>query len=264
VNHARHGSWELTLPFEDDSEFALRERITELERERDALREQIFELQRAAEGGLLTGGLAHDLSNQLTTLMGSAELALMQGHPDALREGLNVSMRQGRRIHETVDAFLQFVRRREGRARVFEVKSVMESLDRLVQPVARAEGVEFLESCATRASICADRQLIEQVLVNLSMNAVRAASVGAGKVMASATDGAPGFVRITVRDTGLGFRSDIKERLFQPFATGHAGSGGTGLGLYVARQIVQRCGGTIQVESSPSGARVEVDLPTVG
>jgi signal transduction histidine kinase len=187
----------------------------------------------------------------------------MQGYPDALREGLRASVRQGYRMHETLDAFLQFVRKREGRARVFEVRELMESLERLIDPVARAQGVEFLQSAATRASLCADRQLLEQVFVNLAMNAVRAASSGAGRVVVSAIDGADGFIRFTVRDTGPGIRADVRARLFEPFATGHAQSGGLGLGLYVARQIVQRCGGTISIETDPSGTRVEVDLPSV-
>lgn len=252
----------LTLPFGADD--SLRARVRELESERDALAEQVLELQRVAEGGLLTGGLAHDLRNQLTTLLGASELALMQGHPEALREGLHAAMRQGWRMHETVDAFVQFVRRREGRSRVFGVTESMEALGRLVEPVARAEGVEFIQTCATRASLCADRQLLEQVLVNVTMNAVRAAAMGGGRVVASATDGPDGFVRFTVRDTGPGIRDDVRERLFHPFTTGHSHNGGTGLGLYVARQIVQRYGGTISLHSSPAGTRVEIDLPSSG
>jgi signal transduction histidine kinase len=260
VKNARSLQANLTLPFGADD--SLQARVRELERERDALVEQVLELQRVGEAGLLPGGLAHDLRNQLTTLLGGAELALMQGHPEALREGLHAGMRQGWRMHETVDAFVQFVRRREGRTRVFPVRESMDALGRLVDPVARAEGVSFLQSCATRASLCADRQLLEQVLVNVTMNAVRAATMGSGRVVASATDGPDGFVRFTIRDTGPGIRDDVRARLFQPFATGHSASGGTGLGLYVARQIVQRYGGTICVHSAPTGTRVEIDLPS--
>jgi signal transduction histidine kinase len=257
-----------TSPFKDfaasfDEDLALRARVVELEAECERLREEVVSLQRVAEAGLLTGGLAHDLENQLTALLGSAELALMQGNPDALRDGLRAGMRQGIRMHETVDAFLHFVRRREGRSRVFEVADPMEALERLLQPVARAQGVEFLASCSTRSSLCADRQLLEQVLVNLAMNAVRAAGTGGGRVVASATDGPEGTVRFTIRDTGPGIRADVKDRLFEPFATGHAHSGGTGLGLYVARQIVHRYGGTIRVDTATTGTRVEVDLPSV-
>lgn len=262
MKNARSAETNLTLPFGADD--SLRARVRELESERDALQEQVLELQRVAEAGLLTGGLAHDLRNQLTTLLGAAELSLMQGHQEALREGLRTGMRQGWRMHETVDAFVQFVRRREGRSRVFEVLESMDALGRLVDPVARSQCVEFLQTCATRASLCADRQLIEQVLVNVTMNAVRAAALGGGRVVATATDGPDGFVRFTVRDTGPGIRDDVKKRLFQPFATGHSHSGGTGLGLYVARQIVQRYGGTICVHSASTGTRVEVDLPAVG
>ena len=237
------------------------DRVRELEAERDALVEQVIELQRAAESGLLTAGLAHDIENQLTALMGAAELAMMQGDPESMREGLRGSLRHGWRVHETVDAFLQFVRRRECRERVFAVREAMDSIERLLGPVARAKGVDLVQSCATNASICADRQLVEQVLVNLAMNALRAASGGAGRVVLSATDDRDGFVRFAVRDTGPGIRPEVMARLFQPFATGHASSGGTGLGLYIVRQIVQRYGGTVRVDSSAAGTRIEVDLP---
>ena len=70
-------------------------------------------------------------------------------------------------------------------------------------------------------------------------------------------------VRICVRDTGPGIRPDVRARLFHPFVTGHQGEGGTGLGLYVARQIVQRYGGTIRCESTSAGTRMDVELPTV-
>ena len=240
---------------------ALRARVVELESEREALLQQVLHLQRVAQGGLLTAGLSHDVLNQLTSLMGAAELALMQGYAGALREGLHASLRHGYRMHETVDAFLSFVRRREHRVRVFPVQDALENLQRLVERVARAEGVLLLQSCTTRASIRADRQLVEQVLVNLALNGVRAAAAGSGRVVISATDSDVGTVLIAVRDTGTGIREDVQRRLFQPFVTAHEEEGGTGLGLYVVRQVVQRYGGNITVESSSAGTRIEVELP---
>ena len=251
----------LLLPLGADETLAAR--VRELEAERDEMRAQVAELQRAAEAGLLTGGLAHDLLNQLTALLGTAELSIQQGYPEALREGLRAAMRQGWRMHETVDAFLAFVRRREGRERVFAVSDAMDALGRLVEPVARAQCVEFMQTCSTRARLLADRQLVEQALVNLAMNGVRAASAVGGRVVVGATDGTDGFVRITVRDTGNGIREDVRRRLFQPFATGHRATGGTGLGLYVVQQVVQRCGGTVSVETGSAGTRFEVLLPAV-
>lgn len=233
------------------------------EAERDELRLQVLQLQRQAQVGLITGGLAHDLSNQLTRLMGAAELGLMDGSPDALKQGLETSLEQGHRIQETVDAFLNFIRSRERRVRNVSVPTLVEGALRLVEPAARAAGVRFLHGFSSRTTVRADRQLLEQVLVNLCMNAIRAAGQGAGRVMVSATDSGSDRVRICVRDTGPGIRPDVRARLFRPFVTGHRGEGGTGLGLYVARQIVQRYGGTIRCESTSAGTRMDVELPTV-
>lgn len=236
-------------------------RVRALETERDQLRMQVLQMQRQAQGGLITGGLAHDLMNQLTQLMGSAELGLAGGSSDAQQEALHQTLRHGRRIQETVDAFLNFIRSREQRIRDVPVPELIEGVMRLIQPVARAAGVRLLHGYASRTAVRADRQLLEQVLVNLGMNAIRAAAQGAGRVMLSATDTPDDGVRICIRDTGPGIRPDVRERLFRPFVTTHAEQGGTGLGLYLARQIVQRYGGTIRCDTSCAGTRMDVELP---
>ncbi len=238
-------------------------RLRRVEEERDRLLDEVFHLQRIAQTGLMTSGLAHDLANQLTAVMGGAELALMRSHPDALREGLRAVLGHGCRMHETVDAFLSFVRRRENRVRVFAVAEAVDAVVKMMEPLARGESVACLSTCSTTAEIRADRQLVEQALVNLAANAIRAARSGGGRVVLSANDGEPGRVRLSVRDTGPGIPEELRRRLFEPFATSRRETGGTGLGLWIVRQVVERCGGKISIESSPAGTRVDLDLPTV-
>jgi signal transduction histidine kinase len=248
------------LPFDDGAE-PLRARVRELERERERLLQEVLHLQRVTQAGLMTSGLAHDLANQMTTVMGGAELALMQGHPEALRKGLRDVLEGSCRVHDTVDAFVSFVRRREHRVRPFFVSESITGVQRLVEPMARGEGVACLATCTSRAQICADRQLVEQALVNLMLNAIRAAAKGGGRVVLSVSDTDHGVARFSVRDTGPGILEDIRRRLFEPFATGSAGEGGTGLGLYIVRQVAERFRGRIAVETSAAGTRIDLDLP---
>lgn len=258
-----------TLPFLDGPEESLRARVRELEEERRRLVDHALQLERIVQVGLMTSGLAHDLTNQLMSVMGAAELAAMRDDPDALRGGVRHVLEQAARMHDTLDAFLSFVRRHEHRVRVFPVAEAIDAVQRLVQPAARSECVTLLSTAATKACIRADRQLVEQALVNLLLNAIRAAADGGGRVALTATETVSGEpraqrrVRLSVRDTGRGIPDAVRERLFQPFVTGHAESGGHGLGLYVVRQVVEHYGGRLEVDSTASGTRIDVDLPLV-
>lgn len=248
------------LPFGEGPE-ALRSRIRQLEQERGLLLEEVLHLQRVAQAGLMTSGLAHDLANQLTTVMGGAEVALADEDPESLRDGLRDVLDAAARMHETTDAFLAFVRRREHRVRPFAVAEALENVRRLVEPVARGEGVACLATCTSRAEVRADRQLIEQALVNLLLNAIRAAATGGGRVVLSVCDADPKVARFSVRDTGPGIAEHVQRRLFEPFATGCAQEGGTGLGLYVVRQVAERYRGRVSADTSAAGTRIDFDLP---
>lgn len=260
MKEAHHNStpW---LPFDSADADALRARVADLEAERSRLIEHVMHLERVAHAGLMTSGLTHDLLNQLTGVLGAAEIGLMHGHPEALREGLRSVLSHAGRMNETMDAFLSFVRRREHRVRLVPVGDVVESVRQLLQTAARAESVVLLSTVASHASVRADRQLLEQAVVNVVLNAIRAAARGGGRVVLTAADGPDDRVRISVRDTGPGIREDVRGRLFEPFVTGHAESGGNGIGLFVVRQVVERYGGVVAVETSAAGTRIDLDLP---
>lgn len=249
------------LPFERSETETLRARVRELEDERARLLDHVLHLERVSHAGLMTSGLTHDLLNQLTAVLGTAEVSLLREHPDALREGLRGVLEHGGRMHETVEAFLSFVRRREHRVRLVPVAEVIESVQQLVQPVARSEGVVLLSTVSTHAAVRADRQLLEQAIVNVLLNGLRAAASGGGRVVLSAIDAEGGRVRICVRDTGPGIRDEVRARLFQPFVTGHGESGGHGLGLFVVRQVVDRYGGNVAIDTSAAGTRVDLEFP---
>lgn len=250
------------LPFDAESRenAALRARVLELEAERDEILEHLRHVDRVGEAGLMTAGLAHDLANQLTAVAGAAELALARPSPESVREGLDDVLVHARRMHDTLDAFLSFMRHREHRVREFCVSELIEGVQALLAPVARADGVVILGSAPRTARIRADRQLLEQAIVNLALNAVRAAATGGGRVSLTASECAPGRIRISVRDTGCGIPDDVRAHLFEPFVTGHAASGGHGLGMYVVRKVVEHYDGTIDVDTSASGTRIDIEL----
>ena len=109
--------------------------------------------------------------------------------------------------------------------------------------------------------VLGDSRLLVQALVNLASNAIRACAETKGRVRIEASSPTDGFCRFEVIDDGPGIPEAMRGRLFRPFSTGSAASGGNGLGLFIVRQSVRRLGGTIRVRTSPSGTTFVVDLP---
>lgn len=229
-------------------------RTCELEAERARLVDRLLEVEREAVAGRLSAGMAHDVSNRLATLLGAAELALAAGDADASRAGLREVLETGRRIHAALDALEGFRAQPAGRSRPLPVADILETVGRLVEPTARALGVELLVSCATDSSVTADPRLLEQALVDLALRALRAAAAGGGRVVLSAADADPAGVRVTVRDTGGA----------PPAESDSEAARDAGLGLSTIAGIVEQFSGRLHVEAVGCGTRVEVVFETDG
>lgn len=230
--------------------------------ERERLLEMLAQQQRVAQAGLVTAGMAHDVHNHLQVLTGSACLALMSDRPEDWRDALRDVQEQCREIAETTRAFLSFVRRRDAVGETsFVASDAVEQARRLASPLAKKHGVRLEPAVRGDAVVAGESRLLVQALVNLISNAVRACAGNRGRITVEAWCPAPGTCRFEVTDDGPGIPESVRGRLFRPFATGHAESGGNGLGLFIVRQTVRRLGGTIRVRTSPSGTTFVVDVP---
>jgi PAS domain S-box-containing protein len=218
---------------------------------------------RLAALGRLSAGVAHEIRNPLAGIRTAAEILRRRVEPDAdLLRFTDVILEETARLDRIVESLLQFAKPPEPRRAPVRVRALLERARELAIGRAAERGVTIRVSApATLPEPLADRDQILQVLLNLLLNAIEASSDG-GEIRVTATAAPAGepALRIVVRDGGPGVPSSIRERIFDPFFT--TKSGGTGLGLSVSRNILNRHGGSLRVESEPGqGARAIITLP---
>ena len=246
---------------------ALKQEIDERERaEREArlLSEQLLHAQRLESLGRLAGGVAHDFNNLLTVIRGNLEVALEELPPGSDRDPLDDALGASERAANLTRQLLAFGRKQVIERRIFDAGKQVEDIARLLQRVL-GERVELHITVTERGLwVNADPNQIEQVLMNLAANA-RDAMLEGGQCfldVARVTTADGPFVRLRMRDTGVGMDEDTRERVFEPFFTTKAPGEGTGLGLATAYGVIQQHGGSIAVQSTPNtGTTFDVLLP---
>ncbi len=232
---------------------------------------ELARVGRLALMGELAASLAHEVNNPLGAMVTNASagqrlLARDQLGPAALRELLADIISDGHRAKEVIDGIRNMVRKSEASRSPVEVKTVMNDLLRTVRADAIARNISFVAETDEHAGIVrADRVQLLQVLLNLTLNAFEALAViraDARRVVVRAEPVRNGKICVTVRDTGPGFPSGIADQLFEPFFSTKAE--GTGMGLAIARSIVEAHHGTLVAEScATGGALFTLSLPEV-
>lgn len=222
---------------------------------------------RLAAAGELVAGVAHEVNNPLMAIALLAETRLEDvRHDDALREDLQHILRQARRAGTLLTGLLRFARPGEPRVESIDVNRLVEASVDLVSYQFAVDEIHVERQLHTDLPVIdGDAGRIEQVLVNLLSNAVQALrEVPVPRRLTVSTWPTPTGVAIAVADNGPGVDAHLRERVFLPFFT-TKGDGGTGLGLYISRQIVREAGGDLTFEPEHgSGARFVVTLPEAG
>jgi len=248
--------------------------------QRDTTRERALELNLAEAGrmeaiGQLAGGIAHDFNNLLMVMAGHAQLlSVAQGLDAESREDVDQIVHASASAANLVSQLLAFSRRQVLRPAVLDLQDLVDQLrPMLVGLLGPTIKLDF-QSGATPGAVLADASQLEQVIVNLAVNA-RDAMVSGGTFTMTlanvdvdpssglATSIKPGrYVRLTVSDTGSGMDAATRGRVFEPFFTTKEHGRGTGLGLATAHGIVNQSGGHILVESELGhGSTFTVYLP---
>jgi signal transduction histidine kinase len=221
------------------------------------------EMERAhqlATVGELASGVAHEIRNPLTGVLGAVDLALKNRPPDDKATPLlEEAMQQLRRIEGTTQQLLSYARPPELKEVEVDPNLLIERAMRVVAPQAAAGGIDIDVSSASGVpNVRVDPELVVQVLVNLMLNAVDEMSAG-GTVLVRIEFHSP-ELWIRVQDNGPGIPPEIRSEIFRPFYT--TKSHGTGLGLSISSQLVERHGGSLRYEETPGGgATFVVALP---
>ena len=243
--------------------------------EQRRIEEQFRQSQKMEAFGQLAGGVAHDFNNILGVIMGYTNLLMHdQSMKPEVRKQLNEIFLAGERAANLTRQLLTFSRKKAVQVRPLDLNGI---IGNITQMLGRVIGEHIKLQCNFASSlplIQADDGMLEQVLMNLAVNARDAmteggqltisterASVGAG----AGGNSRPGdYVLLTVRDTGCGMTPEVKARIFEPFFTTKGVGRGTGLGLATVYGIVEQHNGWIDVEShTGSGSTFKVYLPIV-
>jgi len=249
-----------------------------VENKTQELREQERRLMRAQKlesVGRLAGGIAHDFNNLLGAIQGFASVGHERLHAsDPLRDDLEQILRACDRGALLVSQLLAFGRKQVVKPQVVDVAALILDLQKMLRRVI-GENIELETRFAPDVGrVQADPGQLEQVLVNLVVNAreampkggaltIEAANVSRAEAQPPAdVAAADAYVQITVADTGTGMDQETQARMFEPFFTTRQGRGGSGLGLASVYGIVSQGRGHIHVTSQPGqGTRVSVYLP---
>ncbi len=227
------------------------------------LDDQQAETRRLDDLGRLAAGVAHDFKNLLTVTVGAADLlARKPGLPagaDALLRQIVDAAERGATL---ADELTRLGRGGGGRPRVVGVADAVRGLGPLLAAAAGADHPLTMDAGPGSGRVFLDPAHLERALVNLVVNA-RDASPPGGSVTVS-VGGEPGGVVIAVSDSGAGIAPEVRERVFDPYFT-TKGARGTGLGLAVVRQMAERAGGRVSVDTEPGqGSVFRLHLPRVG
>jgi signal transduction histidine kinase len=235
------------------------ERAVELER-------QLRQAETLTVAGKLASSVAHEVGTPLNIISGRAELLLASLPPtDPRREDLCVIVARIDRISANIRSLLELVRPQKAEVQPTALPSVVDQVLPLMTPIARRRGITLSASVpADLPKLLADPDQLQQVLINVLMNAFDATPAG-GRVDLTADrqqrEDRPGVI-VHVHDTGPGIPAEHLPRVFEQFFTTKPPGQGTGLGLAICRDIVKEHGGAIWIDSpAEGGTTVDIWLP---
>ena len=254
------------------------EHIKESEAEREKIRAQLIQAQKMETVGRLAGGVAHDFNNMLGVIIGYGEM-ILESLPEEspMRADLGEILAAGERSANLTRQLLAFSRKQTLKPEEVDLNGLLGNLEKMLRRLIGEDIELVLRPAEATCWISADPGQIEQVIMNLAVNA-RDAMPGGGRLtiateVALAGTDLPGddsslpageYIALSVEDTGFGMDFDTRQHIFEPFFTTKEQGKGTGLGLATVHGIVEQSGGTITVSSDPGrGATFTMYLPRV-
>ena len=245
---------------------------------RRGLEEQVRQSQKMEAVGRLAGGIAHDFNNLLMVIQGYAEIVRQEENvTPEVRKNVDTIVRATVSAASLTRQLLSFSRKHQFTPQVLDVNSLVDQMSEMLLGVLREE-MDFVVNLDPDAgSISADPGQIEQVIMNLVVNArdampkggtltLETAHIGKDKARLGRSSALPAgdYVMLAVSDTGIGMDAETQSKIFEPFFTTKSKEEGTGLGLSVLYNIVRSCGGHVRVSSELGrGSSFRIYFPRV-
>ncbi len=224
--------------------------------------QELLHFSRLITIGELSACFAHEVTNPLTLIRGHlrfVEESLPRDHP--LRINFEVIDRASRRIEEMAKRMLDFSRKRTPRTEICDVAEVISDAIRFAQPYFRTQRIDVQVHLDQKLpSVAVDRWQLVQAIVNLLQNAADSMAELDKRVLAITARAEGTSMRIGISDTGTGIVAGNVTRIFEPFFT-TKGERGTGLGLYITKQVIEEHRGTINVHTGDRGTTFVISLP---
>ncbi len=245
-------AWGTTL------EKKVQERTDEIKR----IHSQLFRSEKLASLGKLAAGVAHEINNPLTGILTNSSLLLEDLDPqDPRREDVEVMVKETIRCREIVKRLLDFAKQTKPQKKLTDINALIDNIILLVRNQTSFRSVRIEKNLDPSVpEIQSDTDQIQQVFVNIILNAAEAMTKGGSLTITSSLSPARDFINISFADTGPGISEADREKIFDPFYT--TKEHGTGLGLSISYGIVEQHGGSISVESTPGkGSTFIIHLP---
>lgn len=224
------------------------------------MEKQFYQRQKMETIGSLACRVAHDLNNYLTAIMGFTELAMQDlGMEHPVYKTLDKVLATSYRASNIVKQLLVFSRNQQTEPKIISLNHIITGMEPMLKEIIGKDIELTMKLENGLKNIKADTCLIEQVIVNMVVNAKEAMPKG-GALIIETSAYAEGYARVSFRDAGVGMPEDVKTHIFESFFT--TKENGTGLGLSTVHEIVQQCGGYIKVKSRPgAGTTFDIYLP---
>ncbi len=239
----------------------------QLQQQLQQLQRRLIQSQRLVSLGELVGTVAHEFNNVLTTIINYAKLGLRHGDEATREKAFRKILDAGLRASRITQGVLGLARQAAERREAVSLENLVEDTLFLLERELNKHRVAVERYYRPAPQVWINPQQIQQVLVNLLVNARQAMPQGGRVILKIEADSRDGFVNLTVRDTGTGIPPERLPHIFEPFYTTKqgpdaTGKGGTGLGLAMCREIIQKHNGRIRVESTPGkGTAFTLRLP---
>jgi PAS domain S-box-containing protein len=232
--------------------------------ERRKMQEQLIITDRLASVGELAAGVAHELNNPLTGVIGFSQLLLEKDIPEDIREDVDIIYREAQRSSDVVKNLLTFARKHVPQKQLLSLNSIIEKVQKLRAYEQKVNNITITNRLDPNLpQAMGDEFQLQQVFLNIILNAeFSMIEARRGGNLTVTTEKVDGIVRASIADDGPGIGKLAMGHLFDPFFTTKEVGKGTGLGLSICHGIITEHGGQIYAESTPgNGATFIVELP---